>query len=504
MALRVLLADESTTIKKVMQLALQDFAVEVKAVHSGLDTLEVARAFQPDVVFADVLLPKRNGYDVAGDLKKDPQLKTIPVVLMWSSFMDLDEKAYLNAKANGKLEKPFDVENLRQLILELVPKTQTQRLAHFLRFPAAFAEPLEAEEAKRKEAAAPFADPSGAVHAPGTPPVPLGSTNGPATGATADPLPLIDPLAGLPPLVTKSKPPALGHSDPDPDEDSTSGWNIDSFEDLKSLTDRTFDPSQAADDEDEEPVRITKLGGAPKIVPPPQPQPKAQDAKPEDVGDPWAHQDLSRFKLDIPAEDLDRDEISIVFDMDEIEEPKSGEFLLNTRKNENTGSVVTGAPATRTSAKIKLPKDLDDENATSTRIRATQAAAALQGSRLEDTLPNPPIEGVTDADGLELETAPGPTPPLAPQDRHQPIGQIRHADGEMISQFEPHEQTVGLQLEAAGAAQNPQLSLDQLEAIVRAQSQDIIEALARKIVPDLAVQIIKDELERLVKDGGAG
>ena len=54
MALRVLLADESTTIKKVMQLALQEFAVEVKAVRSGLDVSEVARSFSPDIVFADV------------------------------------------------------------------------------------------------------------------------------------------------------------------------------------------------------------------------------------------------------------------------------------------------------------------------------------------------------------------------------------------------------------------------------------------------------------------
>ena len=93
MALRVLLADESTTIKKVMQLALQDFAVEVKAVHSGLDVTEVARGFAPDIVFADVLLQKKNGYEVCAELKRDSKLNSIPTVLMWSSFMDLDEKA---------------------------------------------------------------------------------------------------------------------------------------------------------------------------------------------------------------------------------------------------------------------------------------------------------------------------------------------------------------------------------------------------------------------------
>src|SRR5690606_20789003 len=118
MALRVLLADESTTIKKVMQLALQDFAVEVKAVHVGIDVVEVARSFKPDVIFADILLQKKNGYEVSADLKRDEGLKSIPVVLMWSSFMDLDENLAQQSGADGRLEKPFDVENLRQQILE--------------------------------------------------------------------------------------------------------------------------------------------------------------------------------------------------------------------------------------------------------------------------------------------------------------------------------------------------------------------------------------------------
>ena len=149
MALRVLLADESTTIKKVMQLALQDFAVEVKSVHSGVDVVEVARTFQPDIVFADVLLQKKNGYEVSGDLKRDPELSQLPVVLMWSSFMELDEKLAQISNADRRLEKPFDVESLRQLVLELVPKTRSQRLAHFLKFPDSFTEPLQSEEKSR-------------------------------------------------------------------------------------------------------------------------------------------------------------------------------------------------------------------------------------------------------------------------------------------------------------------------------------------------------------------
>ncbi len=135
MALRVLLADESSTIKKVIQLSLQDFGVEVKAVPLGVDVIAVAKSFHPDIIFADVLLAKRNGYEVCGDLKNDAELKNIPVVLMWSGFMDIDEPKARAARPDRRLEKPFDAENIRKLVRELVPPTQGNVIASYLTFP---------------------------------------------------------------------------------------------------------------------------------------------------------------------------------------------------------------------------------------------------------------------------------------------------------------------------------------------------------------------------------
>lgn len=149
MALRVLLADESSTIKKVFQLALQDFGVEVRPVNVGVDVLPVAQSFKPDIVFADVLLQKRSGYEVAAELKQDGVLKGVPVVLMWSGFMELDQDKFDASLANGRLEKPFDVAALRKLVTELVPRTQSQRLSQFLEFP-----PMPEIEDKPKAAAA--------------------------------------------------------------------------------------------------------------------------------------------------------------------------------------------------------------------------------------------------------------------------------------------------------------------------------------------------------------
>ena len=154
MALRVLLADESSTIKKVFQLALQDFAVEVRSVNIGVDVATVATAFKPDIVFADVLLQKKNGYDVCAELKGNALLKTLPIVLMWSGFMELDEDKFQASQANAQLEKPFDVTALRKLITDLVPRTQNQKLSEFLTFPKTQAE-AEQPTPPEFEAAAP-------------------------------------------------------------------------------------------------------------------------------------------------------------------------------------------------------------------------------------------------------------------------------------------------------------------------------------------------------------
>ncbi len=156
MALRVLLGDESSTIKKVFQLALQDFAVEVKPVNLGVDVLPVAQTFQPDIVFVDVLLQKKSGYDVAAELKQDPVLGAIPVVLMWSGFVELDEDKFQASRADAQLEKPFDVAALRKLVTGLVPRTQGQRLSEFLTFPKAVEEPAQPIEPQQPEDDEPF------------------------------------------------------------------------------------------------------------------------------------------------------------------------------------------------------------------------------------------------------------------------------------------------------------------------------------------------------------
>jgi two-component system cell cycle response regulator len=151
MSLRVLLADESASIRKVFQMGLQDFGAEVKSVHNGLDVIEVATNFQPHIVFVDILLQKKNGYEVSQEMRDHAQLKSIPVVLMWSSFMELDQKKYQECGAGAELEKPFDVETMRQLIEQLAPIEDKARISEFLEFPSSISQDFVEEEKAKSD-----------------------------------------------------------------------------------------------------------------------------------------------------------------------------------------------------------------------------------------------------------------------------------------------------------------------------------------------------------------
>lgn len=275
MSLRVLLADESSTIKRVMQLALQDFGVEVKAVPVGLDVLPVAKTFQPDIIFADVLLVKRNGYEVCADLKADAEMQTVPVVLMWSSFMEVDEAKLNQSAPDARLEKPFDAEALRQLVQDLVPKTQSNPISSYLQFPKM----PEFNESPTPAATAaqgtPKGTPSMATKAPGTP-KPMAKAaklpdSAPVNFDKFDPNAMeADDLYNIPEENTNSGLTRTGHGLPmvdDPEANPEDQFAV------------------VADDEEFASVPLNS---------------SQQKDQMEDDG--WQRQDIKKFKIDMPVE----------------------------------------------------------------------------------------------------------------------------------------------------------------------------------------------------------
>ncbi len=127
MAFKVLVADDSITIHKLVSLALKEEDVEIYTVSNGFDAIEKIKEIRPDVVLADIFMPRKTGYEVCSFVKSDPELSYIPVILMVGTFEPFDEDEAKNSGYDGVLVKPFETEQLLQIVRSSIQKSLSNR-----------------------------------------------------------------------------------------------------------------------------------------------------------------------------------------------------------------------------------------------------------------------------------------------------------------------------------------------------------------------------------------
>jgi CheY-like chemotaxis protein len=115
---RILLADDSVTIQKVIELTFMDEDYEVRAVSNGDEALALLPEVKPEFVIADVHMPGANGYEVC---RRSKQLRAdVPVLLLVGTFEPFDENEARSCGADSFLKKPFDSQELLQRVQELL------------------------------------------------------------------------------------------------------------------------------------------------------------------------------------------------------------------------------------------------------------------------------------------------------------------------------------------------------------------------------------------------
>lgn len=112
MSKKLLLADDSVTIQKVVELLLSDEDYEIKAVGNGEEALAMIKDYSPDIVLADIEMPGMNGYQLCEKIKNDETLAHIPVILLAGAFEPIDEDLAKEVKADDYLVKPFESQEL--------------------------------------------------------------------------------------------------------------------------------------------------------------------------------------------------------------------------------------------------------------------------------------------------------------------------------------------------------------------------------------------------------
>jgi CheY-like chemotaxis protein len=111
---KLLLADDSATIQKVVELTFSDEGMEVVTVGDGRQAVEKLDEVLPDIVLADVFMPGMSGYEVCEYIKRTERFSHIPVMLLVGSFEPFDEAEARRVGADDYLTKPF--QSIRTLI----------------------------------------------------------------------------------------------------------------------------------------------------------------------------------------------------------------------------------------------------------------------------------------------------------------------------------------------------------------------------------------------------
>jgi DNA-binding response OmpR family regulator len=133
----ILLADDSVTIRKVVELTFSESEYRVESVGSGQEALERLETLDPDLVLADVVMPEPGGYDLCRRVKKSD--RPVPVLLLAGTFEPFDEEQARQCGADGHLVKPFESGSL------------LERVEALLRAPTSAAAPVEEESSAASE-----------------------------------------------------------------------------------------------------------------------------------------------------------------------------------------------------------------------------------------------------------------------------------------------------------------------------------------------------------------
>lgn len=117
---KLLLADDSVTIQRVIELTFADEDIQVIAVGDGQQAIARIDTERPDVVLADIGMPERDGYEVAAHVKDNPQTAHIPVLLLTGAFEPIDEARARAVGCDGVLVKPFEPQMVINRVKDLL------------------------------------------------------------------------------------------------------------------------------------------------------------------------------------------------------------------------------------------------------------------------------------------------------------------------------------------------------------------------------------------------
>ncbi len=104
---KILIVDDSLVEIKILEGILSNSGHQIVAARDGEDGEKTARTIKPDLIFLDVIMPKKNGFQVCRDLRNDPMFSKTPIIILTSKSQDIDKYWGKQQGATEYLTKPY-------------------------------------------------------------------------------------------------------------------------------------------------------------------------------------------------------------------------------------------------------------------------------------------------------------------------------------------------------------------------------------------------------------
>jgi DNA-binding response OmpR family regulator len=112
----ILVADDDPQILTMLGIRLSKKGYEILEASDGLQTLKLARQHRPDLVLLDVMMPGKNGWEVAKELRSDEELRNVGIVMLTAIGEKVNELTSPLYGADAFIDKPFDFTDLEAKI----------------------------------------------------------------------------------------------------------------------------------------------------------------------------------------------------------------------------------------------------------------------------------------------------------------------------------------------------------------------------------------------------
>jgi DNA-binding response OmpR family regulator len=124
---KILLADDSVTIQKVVSITLAHEDFDLTIVDNGSKAVSKAKELKPDVILLDVVMPDKDGYQVCQEIKENADLRSIPIILLTGTFEPFDADRAAEVGADDFIKKPFESHTLINKVKEMASRSGVPR-----------------------------------------------------------------------------------------------------------------------------------------------------------------------------------------------------------------------------------------------------------------------------------------------------------------------------------------------------------------------------------------